>query len=141
MRDATCGLMACKFDDDIGGERVAAAVGGVEVARVGGAEGAHQGIDLVRIPEVEGRVLHQGAHARRGAVQARGGLHVEPLVDDQRLVLPLGVEGVERGLPLGQVEIGEDAERGADVGHVAAPSAANCAIRRGSAACWSASAR
>ena len=42
-------IAGLQFDDDIGGEGVTTAVGGVEVARIGSAEGAHQGIDLVAV--------------------------------------------------------------------------------------------
>ena len=45
----------------------------MEVARVGAAEAADQGVDAVGVFEVEGGVLYQRAHAGGGAAHARGG--------------------------------------------------------------------
>jgi hypothetical protein len=74
---------------------------------------------LFGLLDVESRMLHQLAHALRGPGQARGGLHLQPLVYHQRFVLPLLMEGGQRRVALGQVEVGQRAQRGHDVRHVA----------------------
>ena len=59
--DLRVGLLQTR--DHLGGQPVAAAIGGMEVARVGPAEGAHQGIDLVGYLDVEAGVVEQCAYA------------------------------------------------------------------------------
>ena len=54
--------------------------------------------------------VHQLAHPHRGAGQARRGLHLQPLVDHQRLVLPALIKSVERRLSGRMVEIGQQGD-------------------------------
>ena len=70
-RDPRCdqGIHFLQRQDGVGAKRLAATVGSMEVTRVGGAKTAQQGIDLVGIPELEGRMAHEFAHAGRGAGQ------------------------------------------------------------------------
>ena len=113
-------VLVVQVEHAVGDEGVAAAVGGVEARQVG-AEGADQRIHLVRVADVEGRVgaqrLDRGQRVRPAAGRLRG----QPFVDDQRLVLPAGVEIGERRLAfraVGGIDVGQCGQRGELVGHV-----------------------
>ena len=102
----------------VGDERVAGAIGAVEAGRIALRERADQGAHPVGIGQRERLVAEQTGDHVDGVRPLRHGLQREPLVDHQGVVAPPGVEVGERLVPLGQVALGEQAERRDHIGHV-----------------------
>ena len=102
----------------IGPERVARAVRVVHAAGVVQAELEHQRAGAVRVAQGEGGMRHQLARVlHRG--RAGRGLQREPLVDHQRVVPPLVVEGGQRLLRIVALAVVDQrGQRGHAVGHV-----------------------
>ena len=93
----------------------------MEVDQVLVGERADQRAHLVRVLQGEGRVLHQRLDPLQPARQRRAGLHAEPLVHHQRVILEvIGEHG--QGLALLRLEAGIDQHRqgGQALGHVVA---------------------
>src|SRR6476646_8056895 len=77
-----------------------------------------QGVHLVGILEGESRMARELLHPGERARQARSGLDTEPLVDDQRLILPCLVELTQRVRSLWAIAIGKRYQRCQCIGHV-----------------------
>ena len=112
------GIESIQFDDAFGGEVIATTVGGMKAHMVAQAEAADQRVHLVGIAQVEGRMAAQALYLGQGLRQARGGLHRQPFVHHQRLMLPLCIERLQCLQPLGTVAIGQAAQGRHAIGHV-----------------------
>ena len=83
-------------------ELVAGAAEVVKAHGIAAGETADQGVDLVRVPDLEGRMRQQGSDFGQRFRTLRHGLDREPLVDHQRLVLPGLIEAGERSSRCGR---------------------------------------
>jgi hypothetical protein len=97
-------------------ELVAGAIGTVEAGWIAVDEAADERTHAVRVLQREFGVGEQVLHGLDRIRPRRSRLHGEPLVEDERLVLPAVIEIGEHLVAC--FEVGEDGERGDGVGHV-----------------------
>ena len=82
------------------------------------AEGAQQGIDLVRIAQVERGMFDQPFDFRQRARATTAGLDLQPLVDHQRLVFPARIKSIQGLLAFPAFALRQHTQTGELVGHV-----------------------